>query len=82
MLFEEVYSESFNKDIGDSFQEALNSQPSIDSTSIRQSSRPNTTGTSTSNFDAFRGGGTMIEVMMILKMIEIMLDNNNKVNIQ
>ena len=82
MLFEEVYSESFNKDIGDSFQEALNSQPSINSTSIRQSSRPNTTGTSTSNFGAFRGGGTMIEVMMILEMIEIMLDNNNRVNIQ
>ena len=30
MLFEEVYSESFNKDIGDSFQEALNSPQVLD----------------------------------------------------
>ena len=37
VLSDEVHSESFNKDTEDSFQVVINSQPSVDSTSARQS---------------------------------------------
>ena len=54
-MFDEVYSESFNKDTEDSFQVVVNFQPSIDSTSARQSSKPSVVGTSTSGYDSSRG---------------------------
>ena len=34
VLFEEVHSESFSKDIDDSFEVALNSHPSVNSTNV------------------------------------------------
>ncbi|RVW69882.1 hypothetical protein CK203_060700 [Vitis vinifera] len=46
VLSEEVHSESFNKDIDDSLQAALNSHQEIDSTSVGHSSRPSAAGTS------------------------------------
>ncbi|RVW24329.1 hypothetical protein CK203_098639 [Vitis vinifera] len=55
ILTEVVYSESFNKDTEDSFQVVVNFQPSIDSTSARQSSKPSVVGTSTSGYDSSRG---------------------------
>ena len=51
MLFEEVHSESSSKDIGDSFEGALNFQPLVDSTNVGQSNRP-----STSSYDSSRNG--------------------------
>ena len=84
-MFEEVHIKSFNKDTRDSLQEGFNSQPSIDSTSIGNRSRPSAMSTSTLNYDASRGDGTndgtMIDVMIMLEMIEGMLSNNNKVKI-
>ena len=50
MLFE-VHSESFSKDTRDSFEVSLNFQPLVDSTSVRQSSRPSTMGTFTIDYD-------------------------------
>ena len=55
LLFEEVHSESFSKDIDHSFEAALNSHPSADSTSVGQSSRPNVVGTSVSSYNGSRG---------------------------
>lgn len=51
------HSESFNKDIVDSFQEALNSQSSSNSISVGQSSRRSTIDTSTSGYDVLKRGG-------------------------
>ena len=51
VLFEEVHSESSSKDIGDSFEGALNFQPLVDSTNVGQSNRP-----STSSYDSSRNG--------------------------
>ena len=56
VLSEEVYSESFSKDVEDSFQGALNSHKEVDFTSIGQSSRPNAAGTSASGYNGSRGG--------------------------
>ncbi|RVW67646.1 hypothetical protein CK203_063076 [Vitis vinifera] len=56
VLSEEVHSESFNKDIDDSLQAALNSHQEIDSTSVGHSSRPSAAGTSASGYDGSRGG--------------------------
>ena len=53
-LFEEVHSERFNKDNENSFEVALNSQPSINCTSIGQSSRHRVTSTSASSYDGSR----------------------------
>ena len=47
----EVHSESFSKDTRDSFEVSLNFQPLVDSTSVRQSSRPSTMGTFTIDYD-------------------------------
>ena len=55
MLSEEVHSESFSKDIKNSFQAALNSRKEVDSTSVSQSSRPSIVGTSTSSYNGSRG---------------------------
>ena len=55
VLSEEVHSESFSKDIKNSFQAALNSRKEVDSTSVSQSSRPNIVGTSTSSYNGSRG---------------------------
>ncbi|RVW89975.1 hypothetical protein CK203_036507 [Vitis vinifera] len=52
----EVHSESFSKDIDDSFQTTLNSHQEIDSTSAGHSSRPSAAGTFTSGYDGSRGG--------------------------
>ena len=54
VLSKEVHSESFSKDTDDSFEATLNSHPSIDSTSVGQSSRPGAVGTSTSGYDGSR----------------------------
>ncbi|KAL6332423.1 hypothetical protein AAG906_005001 [Vitis piasezkii] len=56
VLSEEVHSESFSKDVADSFQMALNSHQEVDSTSIGQSSRPSAAGTSAFGYDGSRGG--------------------------
>ena len=56
MLSEEVHNENFSKNTEDSFEAALNSQPLVDSTSARKSSRPNAASTSASNYDGSRGG--------------------------
>ena len=57
VLSEEVHSESFSQDTRDSFQPAITSRPSFDS-SVEQSSRPSFSGTSTTCFDDSRGEGT------------------------
>ncbi|KAL6338646.1 hypothetical protein AAG906_021463 [Vitis piasezkii] len=56
VLSKEVHSESFSKDTDDSFEATLNSHPSVDSTSVRQSSRPSVASTSASSYDGSRGG--------------------------
>ena len=56
MLSEEVHNESFSKDTEDSFQKALNSQHLINFTSSRQGSKPSVADTSSSSYDALRGG--------------------------
>ena len=56
---EEVHSESFSKDTDDSFEATLNSHPLVDSTNVRQSSRPSATGTSASGYD-----GSRVKLMM------------------
>ena len=57
VLSEEVHNESFSQDTRDSFQLAITSRPSFDS-SIEHSSRPSFDGTSTTNYDGSRGEGT------------------------
>ena len=57
VLFEEVHSESFSQDTRDSFQPAVTSRPSFDS-SAEHSSRPSIDGTSTTGYDGSRGEGT------------------------
>ena len=57
VLSEEVHSESFNQDTRDSFQPAVTSRPSFDS-SAKHSSRPSFVGTSTTGYDGSRGKGT------------------------
>ena len=57
VLFEEVYCESFSQDKRDSFQPAVTSRPSFDS-SVEYSSRPSFAGTSTIGYDGSRGKGT------------------------
>ena len=59
VFFEEVHSESFSKDTDDSFKATLNSHPLVDSTNVRQSSRPSATGTSASGYD-----GSRVKLMM------------------
>ena len=56
VLSEEVHNESFSKNTEDSFEAALNSQPLVDSTSARKSSRLSAASTSASNYDGSRGG--------------------------
>ena len=57
VLSEEVHSESFSQDTGDSFQPVITSRPSFDS-SVEHSSRLNLVGTSTTGYDGSRGEGT------------------------
>ena len=57
VLSEKVHSESFSQDTRDSFQPAVTSRPSFDS-SAEHSSRPNFAGTSTTGYDGSRGEGT------------------------
>ena len=57
VLSEEVHSESFGQDTRDSFQPAVTSRPSFDS-SDEHSSRPSFSGTSTTGYDGSRGEGT------------------------
>ena len=57
VLSEEVHSESFSQDTRDSFQPAVTSRPSFDS-SVEHSSRPSITGTSTIDYDDSRREGT------------------------
>ena len=56
VLSEEVHSESFSQDTRDSFQPAVTSRPSFDS-SAEHSSRPSFAGTSTTGYDGSRGEG-------------------------
>ena len=56
VLSKEVHSESFNQDTRDSFQPAVTSRPSFDS-SAEHSSRPSFAGTSTTGYDGSRGEG-------------------------
>ena len=51
VLSEKVHSESFRKDTDNSFEATLNPHPSVNSTSVRQSSRPSTMGTFTIDYD-------------------------------
>ena len=57
ILSKEVHSESFSQDMRDSFQPAITSRPSFDS-SVEHSSRPSFAGTSTTGYDGSRGEGT------------------------
>ena len=57
VLFEEVHSESFSQDTRDSFQSAVPSRTSFDS-SVEHNSRPSFAGTSTLGYDGSRGEGT------------------------
>ena len=57
VLSEEVHSESFSQDTRDSFQHAITSRPSFDS-SVEHSSRLSIAGTSTTSYDGSRGEGT------------------------
>ena len=57
VLSKEVHSESFSQDTRDSFQPAITSRPSFDS-SVEHSSRPSFAGTSTTGYDGSRGTGT------------------------
>ena len=57
VLSEEVHSDSFSQDTRDSFQPAVTSRPSFDS-SVEHSSRPSFAGTSTIGYDGSRGEGT------------------------
>ena len=57
VLSEEVHSENFSQDTRDSFQPAVTSRLSFDS-SFEHSSRPSFTGTSTTGYDGSRGEGT------------------------
>ena len=57
VLSEEVYSKSYNQDMRDSFQPAIASRPSFDS-SVKHSSRPSFPSTSTTGYDGLRGEGT------------------------
>ena len=57
VLSKEVHSESFSQDTRDSFQPAVTSRPSFDS-SVEHSSRPSIAGTSTTGYDGSRGEGT------------------------
>ena len=57
VLSEEVHNESFSQDTKDSFQPAVTSRPSFDS-SAEHSSRPSFAGTSTTGYDGSRGEGT------------------------
>ena len=57
VLSEEVHSESFSQDTRDSFQPAVTSRPSFDS-SVEHSSIPSFAGTSTTGYDGSRGEGT------------------------
>ena len=56
VLFEELHSESFSKEIEDSFQVTLNSPQEVDFTSASQSSRLSVVGTYVSSYDGPRGG--------------------------
>ena len=56
VLSKEVHSESFSKNIDDSFQAALNSYQEFDSTSVGHSSRPSAAGTFASGYDGSRSG--------------------------
>ena len=57
VLSEAVHSESFSQDTRDSFQPAVTSRPSFDS-SAEHGSRPSFVGTSTTGYDGSRGEGT------------------------
>ena len=57
VLSEEVHSDSFSQDTRDSFQPAVTSRPSFDS-SVEHSSRPSFAGTLTTGYDGSRGEGT------------------------
>ena len=57
VLSEKVHSESFSQDTWDSFQHAVTSRPSFDS-SVEHSSRPSFFGTSTTSYHSSRGEGT------------------------
>ena len=56
VLFEKVHSQSFRKDTDNSFEATLNPHPSVNSTSVRQSSRLSVAGTSASDYDGLRDG--------------------------
>ena len=57
VLSEEVHSESFSQDTRDSFQPAITSRPSFDS-STKHSSRPSFASTSTKGYEGSREEGT------------------------
>ena len=57
VLSKEVHSGSFSQDTRDSFQPAVTSRPSFDS-SVKHSSRPSFASTSTTCYDGSRGEGT------------------------
>ena len=57
VLSEAVHSESLSQDTRDSFQPAVTSRPSFDS-SVEHSSRPSFVGTPTTGYDSSRGEGT------------------------
>ena len=78
VLFEEVHSESFSQDMRGSFQPAVTSRPSFDS-SVEHSSRPNFACTSTTVMKAQEERGPMMVV--ILEMMVGVLHIHNKVNI-
>ena len=79
VLSKEVHSESFSHDTRDSFQPAVTSRPSFDS-SVEHSSRPSFAGTSTTGYMmAHKERGPMMVV--ILEMMVGILQIHNKVNI-
>ena len=57
VLSEDVHSESFSQDTGDSFQPVVTSRPFFDS-SVEHSSRPSFAGTSTTGYDGSREEGS------------------------
>lgn len=71
MFPKENHTISFSEDIGDSFQQVIDSQPFIDSMSIKQSSRPNATGTSNYGYNVSMEREPMKK--MITKMMEMMM---------
>lgn len=71
MFSKETHTISFRENIGDSFQQVIDSQPFIDSTSIKQSSRPSATSTSNYGYNVSMEREPMKK--MITKMMEMMM---------